>query len=307
MYTRNRVVSSGLGASPASRPTRDPQDPSGRQGALSPVEDQRQGLEAAPESPSRESVVHAGQRHTSAYTLIAPNINRRNEIQRIAEQELANLEKWKEQNRAKPVHLVPRRLGGSQSETEVRQKQQLQLMQSKYQQKLKREESVRIKKEAEEAELQKMKAIQREKSNKLEEKKRLQENLRREAFREHQQYKTAEFLSKLNTESPDRSACQSAVCGPQSSTWARSWAYRDSLKAEENRKLQKMKDEQHQKSELLELKQQQQEQERAKIHQTEHRRVNNAFLDRLQGKSQPGGLEQSGGCWNMNSGNSWGI
>ncbi|XP_055216038.2 epithelial-stromal interaction protein 1 isoform X3 [Gorilla gorilla gorilla] len=306
MYTRHRVMSSGLGASPASRPTRDPQDSSGRQGELSPVEDRREGLEAAPESPSRESVVHAGQRHTSAYTLIAPNINRRNEIQRIAEQELANLEKWKEQNRAKPVHLVPRRLGGSQSETEVRQKQQLQLMQSKYQQKLKREESVRIKKEAEEAELQKMKAIQREKSNKLEEKKRLQENLRREAFREHQQYKTAEFLSKLNTESPDRSACQSAVCGPQSSTWARSWAYRDSLKAEENRKLQKMKDEQHQKSELLELKRQQQEQERAKIHQTEHRRVNNAFLDRLQGKSQPGGLEQSGGCWNMNSGNSWG-
>ncbi|XP_055100841.2 epithelial-stromal interaction protein 1 isoform X1 [Symphalangus syndactylus] len=317
MYTRNRVVSSGLGASPASRPTRNPQDTYGRHGELSPLEDQRQGLEAAPESPSRESVLHAGQRHTSAYTLITPNINRRNEIQRIAEQELDNLEKWKEQNRAKPVHLVPRRLGGSQSETEVRQKQQLQLMQSKYQRKLKREESVRIKKEAEEAELQKMKAIQREKSNKLEEKKRLQENLRREAFREHQQYKTAEFLSKLNTESPDRSACQSAVCGPQSSTWklpvlprdhswARSWAYRDSLKAEENRKLQKMKDEQHQKSELLELKRQQQEQERAKIHQTEHRRVNNAFLDRLQGKSQPGGLEQSGGCWNMNSGNSWG-
>ncbi|XP_072869895.1 epithelial-stromal interaction protein 1 isoform X5 [Chlorocebus sabaeus] len=316
MYTRSRVVSSGLGASPASRPTRDPRGPYGRHGELGPLEDQRQGLEAAPESPSRESIMHAGQRHTSAYTLIAPNVNRRNQIQRIAEQELANLEKWKEQNRAKPVHLVPRRLGGSQSETEVRQKQQLQLMQSKYQQKLKREESVRIKKEAEEAELQKMKAIQREKSNKLEEKKRLQENLRREAFREHQQYKTTEFLSKLNVESPDRSACQSAVCGPQSSTWklpvlprdhswARSWAYRDSLRAEENRKLQKMKDEQHQKSELLELKRQQQEEERAKVHQTEHRRVNNAFLDRLQGKSQPGGLEQSGGCWNMNSGNSW--
>ncbi|XP_031511679.1 epithelial-stromal interaction protein 1 isoform X5 [Papio anubis] len=277
MYTRSRVVSSGLGASPASRPTRDPRGPYGRHGELGPLEDRRQGLEAAPESPSRESIVHAGQRHTSAYTLIAPNVNRRNQIQRIAEQELANLEKWKEQNRAKPVHLVPRRLGGSQSETEVRQKQQLQLMQSKYQQKLKREESVRIKKEAEEAELQKMKAIQREKSNKLEEKKRLQENLRREAFREHQQYKTTEFLSKLNVESPDRSACQSAVCGPQSSTW----------------------------SELLELKRQQQEEERAKVQQTEHRRVNNAFLDRLQGKSQPGGLEQSGGCWNMNSGNSW--
>ncbi|XP_003934427.1 epithelial-stromal interaction protein 1 isoform X1 [Saimiri boliviensis] len=307
MYTRSRAVSSGLGASPASRPARDPRDPYGRHGELGPLQDQRQGLEAAPENPSRESIVQAGQRHTSAYTMIAPNVNRRNQIQRIAEQELANLEKWKEQNRAKPLHLVPRPLGGSQSETEVRQKQQLQLRQSKYQQKLKREESVRIKKEAEEAELQKMKAIQREKSNKLEEKKRLEENRRREAFREHQQYKTAEFLSKLNTESPGRSACQSAVCGPQSSTWDRSWAYRDSLRAEENRKLQRMKDEQHQKSELLELKRQQQEEERAKIHQTEHRRVNNAFLDRLQGKSQPGGLEQSGGCWNMNSSNSWGI
>ncbi|XP_026310035.1 epithelial-stromal interaction protein 1 [Piliocolobus tephrosceles] len=111
MYTRSRVVSSGLGASPASRPTQDPRDPYGRHGKLGRLEDQRQGLQAAPESPSRESVVHAGQRHTSAYTLIAPNVNRRNQIQRIAEQELANLEKWKEQNRAKPVHLVPRRLG----------------------------------------------------------------------------------------------------------------------------------------------------------------------------------------------------
>uniref|UniRef100_A0A8C8YKT3 Epithelial stromal interaction 1 n=1 Tax=Prolemur simus TaxID=1328070 RepID=A0A8C8YKT3_PROSS len=304
MYTRSRVLGSGLGASSSSRPA---EDPHGRRGALGPRPGQRPGVEAAPGGPSRESTEHAGHTRTGAYTLIAPNENRRNQIQRIAAQELANLERWKEQNRAKPVHLVPRRLGGSQSEAEVRQKQQLQLMQSKYQQKIKREESVRIKKEAEEAELQKMKAIQREKSNKLEEKRRLQENLRREAFREHQQYKTAEFLSRLNTELPNRSASPTARPDPRSSTWARSWAHKNSLKEEENQKLQKMKDEQHQKSELLELKRQQQEEEHAKIHQTEHRRVNNAFLDRLQGKSQPGGLEQSGGYWNMNSGNSWGI
>ncbi|TKC48655.1 hypothetical protein EI555_017069 [Monodon monoceros] len=30
--------------------------------------------------------------------------------------------------------------------------------------------------------------------------------------------------------------------------------------------------------------------------------VNNAFLDRLQGESQPGGLQHFGGYWNMNSG-----
>ncbi|KFO27877.1 Epithelial-stromal interaction protein 1 [Fukomys damarensis] len=47
------------------------------------------------------------------------------------------------------------------------------------------------------------------------------------------------------------------------------------------------------------------EEERAKIHQSEHKRVNNAFLDQFQGKSQPGGLEWSGGDWNTNTGNSW--
>ncbi|XP_058999787.1 epithelial-stromal interaction protein 1 isoform X1 [Mustela lutreola] len=302
MFTRTRVVGSGLGASPAPRLTRDlpgrPLEPGRLQGP-------RPGLEVAPQSPARESRGLQSQRVPGAYTMIVPNENRRNQIKRIAEQELESLEKWKEQHRAKPVNLAPRRLGGSQSEAEVRQKQQLQLMQSKYQQKLKREESVRIKKEAEEAEMQKMKAIQREKSNKLEEKKRLQENLRREAFREHRQYKTAEFLSRLAAELPDRSTHQIALHDPQSSTWARSRAYKDSLKEEENKKLQKMKEEQHQKSELLEFKRQQQEEERTKTHQAEHRRVNNVFLDRLQGKSQPGGFEHFGGHWNTNSGNSW--
>uniref|UniRef100_M3XRJ2 Epithelial stromal interaction 1 n=1 Tax=Mustela putorius furo TaxID=9669 RepID=M3XRJ2_MUSPF len=304
MFTRTRVVGSGLSASPAPRLTRDlpgrPPEPGRLQGP-------RPGLEVAPQSPARESRGLQSQRVPGAYTMIVPNENRRNQIKRIAEQELESLEKWKEQHRAKPVNLAPRRLGGSQSEAEVRQKQQLQLMQSKYQQKLKREESVRIKKEAEEAEMQKMKAIQREKSNKLEEKKRLQENLRREAFREHRQYKTAEFLSRLAAELPDRSTHQIALHDPQSSTWARSRAYKDSLKEEENKKLQKMKEEQHQKSELLEFKRQQQEEERTKTHQAEHRRVNNVFLDRLQGKSQPGGFEHFGGHWNTNSGNSWDV
>ncbi|VTJ74671.1 Hypothetical predicted protein, partial [Marmota monax] len=224
-----------------------------------------------------------------------------------AAQELSNLEKWKEQNRAKPVYMVPTLLGGSQSETEVRQKQQLQLKQNKYQQKLKRQESVRIRKEAEEAELQKMKAIQREKSNKLEEKKQVQEKLSREAFREHHQYTTAAFLSKLDAELPNRSAYQTAPRDLQFSTQAGNRTYKDSLREKENQRLQKMKDEQQQKNKLLETKRQQQEEERARILQAEHRRVNNAFLDRLQGKSQPGGLGQSGGYWNTNCGNSWDI
>uniref|UniRef100_A0A8B9WJK6 Epithelial stromal interaction 1 n=1 Tax=Bos mutus grunniens TaxID=30521 RepID=A0A8B9WJK6_BOSMU len=313
MYTRTGVQGSGFGAPAASRPTRDP--PALR-GELGPPQAPKQDLEAAPERPSRESTETAGPRFTGAYTLIAPNEKRRNEIQQRAAKELEELERWKKQQREKSINLPPMTLGGSQSEAEVRQRQQLQLIQSKYQKKLKKEECVRIKKEAEEAEVQKMRAAQREKSNKLEEKKRLQENLRRETFREYQQYKTAEFLRRFEADLPHRGACPVAGDDPQPSawklpvlprdhSWARRQAYMDTLKEEENQKLQKMKEGQHQKGELLEFKRQQQEEERTKSHQAEHRRVNNAFLDRLQGKSQPGGLQHFGGYWNMNSGNSW--
>ncbi|XP_060050754.1 epithelial-stromal interaction protein 1 isoform X4 [Erinaceus europaeus] len=270
MSTRSKVVGSGPGSSfLAQKPSMQPRDPAQLQGP-------KQALEDVPQGTSRGS---QEQRLTGAYTLITPNENRRSRIQRIAEQELESLEKWKEQHRAKPVSLVPRRLGGSQSEAEVRQKQQLQLIQSKYQQKLKREQSMRIKKEAEEAAIQKMKAIQREKSNKMEEKQRLQEQLRREAFCEHRQYKTAEFLSRLDAELPNKNTCQNKLQNQQSSTWG----------------------------ELLEFKRQQQEEERIRFHQSEQRRVNNAFLDQLQGRSQPGGLEPFGGYSSMNSRNSWGL
>ncbi|XP_055465835.1 epithelial-stromal interaction protein 1 isoform X3 [Psammomys obesus] len=274
MYTRSRLVGPGLGTSSISQN----QAGNGQRSDLGLKQTRRQSLEVAPKD-STTMERHAEQSSAGAYTVIAPNESRRQKFLRIAEQELADLKRWKEQNRAKLVHLVPQRLGGSQSESEVRQKQQLQQMRSKYQQKLKREESIRIRKEAEEAELQKMKAIQREKSNKLEEKKQLQENIRRDTFREHHQSKTAEFLSRLDTDVRNRSACQIHPHAAQSSTW----------------------------NKLLETKGQHQEEERAQIHQAEHRRVNNAFLDRLEGKSQPGGLEQSGGCWTMNSTNSWGI
>uniref|UniRef100_A0AAA9TEY0 Epithelial stromal interaction 1 n=2 Tax=Bos TaxID=9903 RepID=A0AAA9TEY0_BOVIN len=275
MYTRTGVQGSGFGAPAASRPTRDP--PALR-GELGPPQAPKQDLEAAPERPSRESTEAAGPRFTGAYTLIAPNEKRRNEIQQMAAKELEELERWKKQQREKSINLPPMTLGGSQSEAEVRQRQQLQLIQSKYQKKLKKEECVRIKKEAEEAEVQKMRAAQREKSNKLEEKKRLQENLRRETFREYQQYKTAEFLRRFEADLPRRGACPVAGDDPQPSAWARRQAYMDTLKEEENQKLQKMKEEQHQKGELLEFKRQQQEEERTKSHQAEHRRIHEKYL-----------------------------
>ncbi|CAH6824249.1 Epsti1 [Phodopus roborovskii] len=161
-HTRSRVVRPGPGSSSISR------DHAGheRRKELDLKQSQRQSLEV----PASKDAKMEGQG--------------------LAEQELADLERWKQQNRAKPVHLVPQRLGGSQSEFEVRQKQQLQQMRSKYQQKLKRDESIRIRKEAEEAKLQQMKAIQREK-----------------------------LLSRLDTDLRNRSACQIAPHAGQSSTW----------------------------------------------------------------------------------------
>ncbi|XP_072473249.1 epithelial-stromal interaction protein 1 isoform X2 [Notamacropus eugenii] len=278
---------------------------------------QRQGAGAAGEAPTLESS-SPGQRtqvHMAGFTVIAPNQIRRDKITRIANKELEDLENWKQQQRCRPIHTTPNKLGGNQSEAEARKKQQCQLFQSKYQQKLKREECVRLQKEEEEAKIQAIKAIQREKSNKLEEKRRVQEKQRREAFNDQPPCKSSEFLSSLEPKAPTRSCRQTSY---PDTIWklpallkdhnlAKNEVLKNTLKDQENQKVHKMKDEQCKKSELLELKRQGQEEGRTEAHRREQRRVNNAFLDRIQGKSQPSGLHQFGGFGNMNCGKGWGV
>ncbi|KAL8189758.1 UNVERIFIED_CONTAM: hypothetical protein K2H54_003707 [Gekko kuhli] len=48
-----------------------------------------------------------------AYVVIPPNLARRNQLQRIANQELEELEKWKEQHRPGPINLIPQKLGAA--------------------------------------------------------------------------------------------------------------------------------------------------------------------------------------------------
>ncbi|XP_010581727.1 PREDICTED: epithelial-stromal interaction protein 1 isoform X3 [Haliaeetus leucocephalus] len=212
----------------------------------------------------------------------------------IAKKELDDLERWKEERRPGPIKLVPQRLGGKESETEARQKQQMMLMQSKYQQKHKREEYVKAKKAAEEAEILKKKAIQREKAERLEAKKRQQEMQRRDMFLEDQYYKTNELLNRLDLGLPKSDSCQIANCGPESTAWMRSHTYKQALREDENRRLEEMKQEQRRKAELIEFKQKQEEEARTRAHRNEQRRVNNAFLDRLQNKTQPNSTYQPG-------------
>ncbi|NWZ10229.1 ESIP1 protein, partial [Agelaius phoeniceus] len=225
------------------------------------------------------------------YVLVTPNETRRKQLQQsklsFAKKELDDLEQWKKEHRPGPIMLVPQRLGGNESEAQVRQNQQMILMQSKYQKKHKREEYVKAKKAAEEAEILKKKAIQREKAERLEVKKRQEEMQRREMFLEDQKYKTNELLNRLDVGLPKSDSCQIANPGPESTAWKRSHAYKQALREDENRRLEEMRQEQQRKAELLEFKQKQEEETRTRTLKNEQRRVNNAFLDRLQNRTEP--------------------
>ncbi|XP_027744709.1 epithelial-stromal interaction protein 1 [Empidonax traillii] len=255
-----------------------------------------QKLTMSREEQSSQAPVYQKQQeqHISPYVLVTPKETRRKKLQQIAKKELDDLERWKEDHRPGPIMLVPQRLGGKESEAQARQKQQMMLMQSKYQQKHKREEYIKAKKAAEEAEILKKKTIQREKAQRLEVKKRQQEMQRREMFLEDQNYKTNELLNRLDVGLPKSDSCQIANPGPESTAWTRSHAYKQALREDENRRVEEMKQEQRRKAELMEFRQKQEEEARIRAHQNEQRRVNNAFLDRLQKKTQPSSTYQPG-------------
>ncbi|XP_054829017.1 epithelial-stromal interaction protein 1 [Eublepharis macularius] len=265
--------------------------------AASPSAAPSGGLEGGGVPGPEEEPAH--QPPQDAYVVIPPNLARRDQLQRIANKELEELEKWKEQHRPGRINLIPQKLGGRASEAEVRRKQQLEHFQSKYQQKLKKEDYGRRKREAEEAELLKKKALQREKAEKLEEKRRQEQWQRRQMFDEDNYVKTTEYLNKLALGPCKRTSCQTEGRGLESTPWARSRTYKEIQRQEEDRKLQEMKEEQRRKAEILELKQRQEERTRVKAHQSNQQRVNNAFLDRLQHSHQPGGPCLPEGLGNM--------
>ncbi|XP_010403926.1 epithelial-stromal interaction protein 1 [Corvus cornix cornix] len=253
-----------------------------------------QKLTTSEEKQRDQASAHQQEQCVGPYVLVTPNETRRKQLQQIAKKELNDLEQWKKEHRPGPITLSPQRLGGNESEAKVRQNQQMILMQSKYQKKHKREEYVKAKKAAEEAEILKKKAIQREKAERLEAKKRQEEMQRRKMFLEDQKYKTNELLSRLDMGLPKSDSCQTASPGPESTAWKRSHAYKQALREDENRRLEEMKQEQQRKAELMDFKQKQEEEIRTRAHQKEQRRVNNAFLDRLQNKTQPNDIYQPG-------------
>lgn len=223
------------------------------------------------------------------YTKIPPNESKWSKLQRIAQKEEEDLRRFKEENRPGPIQLAPERLGGAVSLAEVRQRQQVEAYRSKLTKKLRKEEMDRIKRLAEEEEIEKMKAIQREKANKLEMRKKQEEEQRKEQYQHDKQMKTNEFLQRIERSSSTVSMASSNSI--PASSWVKCHEYRDSRREEENADLLKMKEEQRRKTEILEEKQKQQEEDRKRRAEADHRRVNLAFLDRLEA-SRSGGVSE---------------
>ncbi|XP_066562733.1 epithelial-stromal interaction protein 1 [Amia ocellicauda] len=239
--------------------------------------------EQQPPSPNPQQAQYMG-----GYSMIAPNESRRSKLQTMAKKEEEDLKRWKEINRPGPLNLPPTQLGGAVSIEEARQKQMLGLRQSKYQRKLKQEEFERKRKEAEEAEIQKKKDMQREKAIKLQEMKQKQEMERRQKLQYDHNVTTHQFLQRIETSNSAQTAKHSS---PPVSSWAKVHAYREAQKEEEEAQLTQKKEEQRTKSKLLEEKQKREEEERKRELQSDHRQVNAAFLDRIQGNVQSGRKE----------------
>ncbi|XP_066543063.1 epithelial-stromal interaction protein 1 isoform X2 [Hoplias malabaricus] len=217
--------------------------------------------------------------HADGYTMIPPNESRRSKLQRMAQKELEDLDRYKEEHRPGPIHLAPENLGGGESLTEVRQRQQMAARQSKVQKQLKKEEMDRLRRQAEEKENQRMKDIQREKANKLEIRKRQEEQRRKELYEHDLRMKREEYLQKIERSC---SVPMAASKSTPASSWARGREHKEVRKAEEKEVLQQKKEGQRRKSEILEEKQKQQEEDRKRRLENEHLRVNSAFLDRLE-------------------------
>ncbi|XP_056611415.1 epithelial-stromal interaction protein 1 isoform X2 [Triplophysa dalaica] len=218
--------------------------------------------------------------YADGYTRIPPNSSRHSELQRTAQKEEEALRKWKEENRPGPIQLAPVRLGGAVSLKEVRQKQQQEARQAKLKKRLQKEEMDRKNRQAEEEENKEMKAKQRDKAIKLEMKREQEEQHRKDLYQPDQQMKNREFLQKVETS--NRTVPMAASNSIPASSWGKCQEYRESRRQEENTGLLEKKEEQRRKAEILEEKLKQEEDDRKRQIETDHRRVNLAFLNRLE-------------------------
>ncbi|XP_067848617.1 epithelial-stromal interaction protein 1 isoform X2 [Heptranchias perlo] len=147
---------------------------------------------------------------------------------------------------------------------------------------VKKEEHDRERKEAENLEYQKMKEIQREKANKLEEK-RWQEEEQRKSQLQTMHYQTnQQFFQRVEANRFDSQSPLPPNNPGSAPSWAKSQTSRETQRQTEQQKLQQQEEEERMKSDLLTEMDSQMEAARQKCLQEEHRRKNSAFLDNLE-------------------------
>ncbi|XP_034741788.1 epithelial-stromal interaction protein 1 [Etheostoma cragini] len=215
------------------------------------------GSEPTPENPDRDAPDGSGNppatdrqpQYSGGFTVIPPNESRRNNIRMIAQKEEEALQRWREENKPPPVH-VKERLGGNATLAAARDRQLAELRSAKLQKKLKKEEFDRRKRQEEEEELQKMKDEQREKAERLQKKRQQEEQRRREQLSQDHTRRTEKFLQRFESTDPRPLASSSATL-----TSSRSEAVESKQESTSGRDVQ-----------------------------LEHRRVNSAFLDKLEGR-----------------------
>ncbi|KAM8857397.1 uncharacterized protein epsti1 isoform 1-T1 [Synchiropus picturatus] len=183
--------------------------------------------------------------YCGGFTVIPPNDSRRNKITSMAQKEEQDLQRYRESQRVTSVQLPPERLGGHVTLAEARQKQLEDLKQSKWQKKLKKEEMDRERRQAEEQKLQQMKAVQRAKAERLNKRRGDEEQRRKEELGPDHLRKNEDFFQHLES-----SSASSVTFSFDSKTATETTALTKSLKDV----------------------------------QLDHRRVNAAFLDKLESR-----------------------
>ncbi|XP_026151900.1 epithelial-stromal interaction protein 1 isoform X2 [Mastacembelus armatus] len=206
-----------------------------------------------PQPPNRQPL------YSNGFTMIPPIESRRSQMKMMAQKEEEDLQRWKETHRVSAVHETPEKLGGGVTMAAAREKQFEDLRCAKLQKRLKQQELDKKKREEVEKKLQEMKAKQREKAERLKEKKHQEEQRRREQLRQDHLRMTDRFLQRFES---------SRVPGPQASSSA----------AHTSSRSEAMETTQGGKS--------------VRDVQLEHKRVNSAFLDKLEGRGRNEDVKQ---------------
>ncbi|XP_014904066.1 epithelial-stromal interaction protein 1 isoform X1 [Poecilia latipinna] len=222
--------------------------PSQSAAGASGEEPQARHMDGQTPAVGRQPAADRQPQYSGAFTVIPPNQTRRSKNKEMAQRETEELQRYKEAHRPGPLHLAPERLGGGDvTIAEARQRQFTNQRGSSLQKKLKKEDMDKRKRQEEEEEWQKMKATQREKAERLELKRRQEDQRRRELFHSDQTRKNDSFLQNL-----ERAAAPSGGAAHTSTM--------NKVSDQEAGKLTRSMEE-------LQL---------------EHKRVNQAFLDKLE-------------------------